>query len=82
MVRSEVCVYIYIIDVWFCKKWKKYNRLLFAGALYSQLTGASKNMHVYQFAGMTLTKEFEVVHERLAQKNKEAEEEEQTIVTS
>jgi len=55
----------------------------FAGAAYSKLTGAAKHVHVYQVSGLTLKKEFDLIHDNIIRENKKAEEEkEQTTVTT
>lgn len=75
---AERSMYRRFLDVWFCKKKRNKNNLFFAGKTYSRLTGTSSNVHVYQVTGMTVKKEFQLIHDRLTQ----AEEEKQRTVTT
>lgn len=54
--------------------------LLFIGAAYGLLTGTSKNMHVYQVTGFTLTNDFDVAYKaKVTQIERETEENEKAI---
>jgi hypothetical protein len=83
--KTERSMYVFLMfgfDFYKKKRNLKNDGLFFTGKVYSKLTGTSKNMHVYQVSGLTIKKEFELIHEQMAQEKKEVEENEQTTVTT